>query len=220
MKQDIKSLLLQQSEEEYRNFNKKIIATNRQMLGVRLPALKRLAKEIDLNEFTLDSSITHEEVLLFGYVAAKAKTEQEQLAALKRILPYIDNWCTCDCIVGALKKLSGETSFTYFKVLTKSKSEFEVRVGLIGLMKYFLLSKTSEVLQITREINFSKYKEPYYVKMAASWLLCELAISNFPLAFKEISKARDDFVKNKAISKCCDSFRLTQKQKQALKNLR
>ena len=44
--QDFKNHLLQIAEEEYRKFNEKIVPCDHPILGIRMPVLRKLAKEI------------------------------------------------------------------------------------------------------------------------------------------------------------------------------
>ena len=44
--QDLKNYLLQIAEEEYRKFNEKIIPCDHPILGIRMPVLRKLAKDI------------------------------------------------------------------------------------------------------------------------------------------------------------------------------
>ena len=44
--QDFKNHLLQIAEEEYRKFNEKIIPCDHPILGIRMPVLRKLAKDI------------------------------------------------------------------------------------------------------------------------------------------------------------------------------
>ena len=64
------------SEENYKNFNSKIIPTKQEMLGVRIPMLKKIAKEIKLEDieilFSTNENI-YELILLEGFVISSSK---------------------------------------------------------------------------------------------------------------------------------------------------
>ena len=70
------------------------------------------------------------------------------------------------------------------------------------------------MLKIIDTLN--KEKE-YYVNMAVAWLCCELMIKSRKefLAYLKHHKL-NDFTINKAISKCRDSFRVSQEDKEML----
>ena len=79
--------------------------------------------------------------------------------------------------------------------------------------------KTDKIEEILT--NFSKIKsDAYYVKMALAWFYAELATVNFDLAKKQISATKDAFIRNKSISKSCESYRLNIEQKTQLKQLK
>ncbi len=216
---NIKKFLIEHADAKYADFNKKFIKSAYQIVGVRIPILRKFAKEIEPEYIDLeDKSLTHEEILLYVYSAGENyKAESEQLEYLQNILPYIDNWCTSDCVNTALKSLTGEESYEFFTNLLFDEREYYVRVGIVGLMAFFLKTeKLDEILANIRKIK----SQAYYVKMATAWFLAELSTHNFALAKEEISKVQDKFVHNKAISKACESLRLTKEQKSELMQIR
>ncbi len=213
---NVKRFLKENSDLRYAEFNKKFINTRYPIIGVRLPTLQKFAKEIEPEYIEFDENLSHEEIMLYIYCAGCFKTENEQLEYLQNILPYIDNWATCDC-TGALKMLKGEKSFQFFSKLLKSDKEFEVRVGIIGFMKNFLKTeKLNEILAQIKEIK----SDAYYVKMGISWFYAELCAFNSELAVEEIKKTQDKFIRNKSISKAKESFRVSATTKAELEKLR
>lgn len=214
---NIKKFLRENADLRYADFNRKFVSSRYPILGVRIPLLKKFANEIEPEQIDLDGDLSTEEILLYGFSAAQFKDEDEQIEYLQNILPYIDNWLTCDSIVCALKCLKGEKAYQFFVSLLASEKEFFARVGLVGLMRNFLKTdKLPEILSEIRQIE----NDAFYVKMATAWLYCELATINFEVAKKEIENCKDPFIKSKAISKSRESFRLTPEQKQILQNLR
>ncbi len=211
----IEQFLEENSEKEFAKFQSKLIFSTHKILGVRTPLLRKFAKKISPDEIALSKSVTHEEILLYGFSASKLD-EEKQLLCLKTLLPYIDNWATCDQIVPSLKKLNSQKGYQFFMQLLLTNKEFYVRVGLIGLMRNFLKSdKMEEILEQISKINCDKY----YVNMAIAWFYAELCASNFALAKKQIENAKTPFIKRKAISKACESFRLSASEKEELKLL-
>lgn len=214
---NIKKFLKENSDLHYADFNRKFITSNYLIMGVRIPLLRKFAKEIEPEYIELEKAPSHEEILLYGFSAANYKTENEQLEYLQNILPYIDNWCSCDCIVANLKKLKGENSYTAFLDLLKNKKEFYVRVGIVGLMRFFINStKIEEIVKSILEIKH----EAYYVKMAEAWFFAELCSVNFALAYENIAKINDKFIRNKSISKARESFRISKENKILLLQLK
>lgn len=61
------------AQSDYKAFNRKLIPTNYEILGVRMPALRKLAKEIvadlDVNEYLKNAEqTTYEHIILYGLV--------------------------------------------------------------------------------------------------------------------------------------------------------
>lgn len=215
---NIKKFLRENADLGYADFNRKFVSSRFPILGVRIPLLKKYAKNIEPEQIELENPhLSHEEILLYGFSAAQFENEGEQIEYLQNILPYIDNWMTCDSIVCALKSLNGEKSYQYLIALLKSEKEFYVRVGIVGLMRNFL--RTQKLPSLLVQIRKIK-DDAFYVKMATAWLYAELATINFEIAEKEIKNCKDAFIKSKAISKARESFRLSPDQKQELQNLK
>ncbi len=214
---NIQKFLKENSDLHYADFNRKFIKSKYPILGVRLPALRKFAKEIEPEYIELGNNLCMEEILLYAFAASNIKNEAEQLEYLQNLLPLIDNWCTCDCTVQSLKKLTGKASFKFFMKLLESEKEFEIRVGIVGLMRYFISSENlPDILSKLREIS----NHNYYVQMGLAWFYAELCINHFTLAKAEISKLQDNFVKNKAICKARESFRVSKEHKEELLALR
>ena len=70
-------------------------------------------------------------------------------------------------------------------------------------------------------ISNLKQEKEYYVNMAVAWLLCDCFIKQKDSTLLFIQKnTLNPFVLNKFISKCCDSYRVSNDDKQFLKSLR
>ncbi len=214
---DVIKFIKQNADLKNADFNKKLIPTQFEIFGVRIPVLRKFAKEIEPEFIELEKITCLEEVLLYGFSAGNYKTESEQLEYLNNILPYIDNWCSCDCIISTLKKLKGNLAYEYFTNLLKSKNEFDVRVGVIGLMRNFI--KSNHLPEILKNLLNCTH-DGYYVKMATAWFNAELCIYDFETGKNYISKIEDKFIRNKSISKSCESFRINKENKLILKTLK
>ncbi len=215
---NITKFLKENSDFGYANFNRKFIFTQYQILGVQIPTLRKFAKQLEPEYIDLQkSNLTHEEILLYGFAASEIESEAEQLEYLSNLLPYFDNWCTCDSVVCAMKKLNGDKSYKFFTKLLNDPREFYVRVGIVGLMRYFIKTeKLLDLLQNVRKVS----NDAYYVKMAIAWLYAEVCATNFEAGKAEIETCKNEFIKNKSISKANESYRVTQEQKKLLLKLK
>ena len=80
MKLGIRNRLLNLQDTEYQKFNKKLCPdTNREMLGIKMPAIRSLAKEVALSdsnwiEYVKDDSLEYfEEILIQGLIIGYSK---------------------------------------------------------------------------------------------------------------------------------------------------
>ncbi len=113
------------AEEQYRIFNQKFVLTNRNpMLGVKVPKMRGIAKEIvagsSWREFlagygfvpqgsaeevgNICRGVFFEEIMIIGMVINLANMQQgERLALVDLFVPLIDNWAVCDVFCGGAK---------------------------------------------------------------------------------------------------------------------
>ena len=132
---------------------------------------------------------------------------------LKRFLPFIDNWATCDCVVTRLKKLESEREF--FINLLKNEKPFYKRVGIIWLMRFNLKQNFSDTLEMFKGVK----DDNYYVKMALAWAYAEAFTINSEFMVDFLLQIDDKFTRNQTISKARQSFRVPSEIKDKLLNL-
>ena len=217
-------------EINYKKFSQNLIATNLEILGVRMPNLKSLAKDIvkkgeALNFINSKKEEIYELVLLEGLVISYLNLDlKEKLKFYNNYIKKADNWALIDSvkIINSTKFKEGEKELLleYIKVWLKSQnkpnSEFIVRAGLINLLKYFV---NLESLDLIFSLKFEENK--YYIMMAHAWLLAE-CMTKFPKQTLDFMKDNnlDKETHNKAISKMRDSFRVKKEDKEILLSLK
>ncbi len=216
----IDNFIKENSEENLAVFHKKLIDTKFKINGIRTTTLRNFAKILSKENCKIEDikPLSHEHILLKGMILGNKKlSDKEIIAEFNKFIDYIDNWATCDMIVGCLKRLKTENGYNFFTCLLSSQNPFKIRVGIVGLMSNFLeTDKKDEIINNLLKVT----NENYYVKMAIAWLLCTLTCKDFKYGRNAIQKFNDKFVRNKAISKCQDSFRLSAENKTELKKLR
>ena len=102
---NITDKLFEMQDIKYRDFTAKLIPniSPNSMIGVRLPQVKKLAKELYRGSEYIDfiNSLPHtyfEEYHLHCYIISEMKDFEELLIELEKLLPYIDNWSVCDSL--------------------------------------------------------------------------------------------------------------------------
>ena len=217
---NLSSELEKLTDTTYLKTNKTTIPTNWPMLGVRIPEIKKLVQKIP--NYLETKPENHEEILARSFLIARLPYE-EMLEYIDSQIALFDNWCTVDTFCAALRKSvkKNEADFLERKVkpLLKSQKEFETRTGLVCLLDLFM---SEEYLStIFESIESLKDRNEYYVKMAAAWLLAECYIK-FPAkteVFMDRTKL-NNWAFNKAISKICDSYRVSIEDKDKLRKKR
>lgn len=211
-------------ELKYKEFHSKLCFTKYEILGIRVPILKKIAKEISKSNYQdflkYCQSTYYEEVFIEGLIISYIKEESIFLDYFYKYISKIDNWGICDTFCNSLKIVSTNPSkyFNICKELSLSNDEFTSRVGLIIILNYFIKEEyLKDIFNILDSINSNKY----YINMAQAWLICELYI-RYPQHTIEYIKNNklNNFTHNKSISKIRESFRVTKEDKEYLNTLK
>ena len=224
--------------EEIKNFSKRecvadyerhiaILKTGQKVIGVSMSHIRAIARKIlkkdaeSFLEYTVCGDFQNEffeETLIQGLVIADLKDLNRQMFWFEKWVSKIDNWATCDSTVTTMKKLKkAQNKNEYFDFYLKfcfSSQEFIARFGVVTLMTNYLEDEfIDQILKMVETVCH----EGYYVKMAQAWLL-SFAFIKFPEKTEKLlsKKTLGQFVQNKAISKCRDSFQVSQVDKERL----
>lgn len=212
----IQSKLYELQDLKYRAFSLKLLPPDTPLIGVRLPILRKLSKNLTLSELTDD---TFEEIMLQGMVIGRMKDLKEVQKACLIFLPKIQNWSICDSFVASLKitKQYSHEMLSFLKPLVSSSHPFTRRFVLVMLLYYYLDNAYYEDIRtVIRTIDQSSY----YVEMALAWLLAELYVQDSSEALailKDSSYNLSRFTIRKSISKIRDSYQVGQEEKDSLK---
>ena len=95
-------------DTDYQKFLSALIPTNNNILGVRMPELRKLAKGIAKGDWRTYLQTANdeyfEEVMLQGLVIGYVKADvEEHLMYVAKFVPKIDNWSVCDSFCSGLK---------------------------------------------------------------------------------------------------------------------
>ncbi|MBQ7411002.1 MAG: DNA alkylation repair protein [Clostridia bacterium] len=221
--------LIELQDKKYREFNKNLCPdTNKEMLGIRIPILRKLAKEIlkennDWKDFAKNENAKYfEEVILQGLIIAYSKLEfEEKLEYISLFVPRIDSWAICDTFVPTLK-IKDEYLEKYWNYILKylnSDKEFEIRFAVISMLDYFINDEyVDRVIEKLDKISH----DGYYVKMGVAWTLAEIGIKYNEEAMKYLKSKNnlDKFTYNKTLQKMIESYRIDSKQKDILRQMK
>ena len=224
IRQELQNLV----DKKYGAFNQKLCPdTQKKMLGIRVPQLRKLAqkiaKEYDLQKFLEQADDDcFEEVMLQGFVIAYSKMDMdEKLKYVKSFVPKIDSWAICDtfCSTLKIKPKDLEKVWNFILPYLDSKGEFEVRFAVIMMLDYYI---TDEYVDQVLEKLDGVSHEGYYVKMAVAWCLAEIGIkfNEKAMVYLKGENHLDDFTFNKALQKMKESYRIDSQQKEILKKMK
>lgn len=211
------------SDEKYKEFHSKLTTTKYEILGIRVPMQRKIAKEISKGDIAsfLECSKNHyyEEVMIKGFVLGNIKEKEVLLKYLEDYVSLVDNWAINDGFCNSLKIVEKDKEFWfhYFANYFKSPEEFRVRVGLIVFLSFYVEEDYLEkIFSLVDEITVDKY----YVNMGIAWLLCECFTKYPNKTLKYLLKSKiNTFTFNKTISKIRDSYRVSKEEKEYLKTL-
>lgn len=215
------------ADEEYRRFHGKLIpGVDTVFYGVRVPALRKVAKELakgDWRNFLalVQHSDVYEMNMLCGMVTAMAKCDfEEKLTYVEQFIPCINNWAVCDIVCGALKdvKKNQGRMFAFIQPYLNSQKEYEIRFAVVILMWYFL---TDDYIGRVLEIYDGIHHDGYYVKMAVAWGISFCFIKYRELTLDYLAGCSlDDFTYNKSIQKMIESRRVSDEDKKMLREMK
>ena len=223
----IRDKLLELQDEKYREFNKKLCPdTNLEILGIRIPILRNLAKELVKEDYRpyLDNieNTYFEEVLLEGFIIGYSKVDiDEKLELIKRFVPKIDSWEISDtfCPTLKIKEKDKEKVWKFILPYLKSDKEFEVRFAVIMMLDYYIVDEYVDkvILELDKIEN-----NGYYAKMAVAWTLAEIGIKYNEKAMQYLKGTNnlDEFTYNKTLQKLRESYRISKEQKEELKKMK
>ncbi|WP_272037979.1 DNA alkylation repair protein [Paenibacillus sp. JJ-100] len=225
METPIRTQLRSLAEPEYQKFAASLIPNITNVLGVRLPAIRKIAKQIASGDWRtyLDMAEDEyfEEVMLQAMVIGHVQADLEELLTrIATFVPKIDNWSVCDSFCAGLKytKLHPEAMWNFIQPYLKSDQEYEIRFGVVMLLNFYLDKPyIYEVLPLLDQIKH----EAYYVKMAVAWAISMAYVRQPEVTMPYLQhNTLDDFTYNKALQKITESHRVTPEDKQRIRGMK
>jgi 3-methyladenine DNA glycosylase AlkD len=220
----IREQLEELAEEKYRSFSSSLTPGKDNILGVRIPMLKKMAKKLAKGDWRAylkearDDSM--EEVMLQGMVIYLSDSDiEEKLKLAQAFIPKIDCWPICDDFCNGFKaaRKHRERIWEFIQPYLDSDKEYEIRFGVVMLLHY--LQPEYAPLAFS---HFDQIKhEGYYVKMAVAWVLSMYYV-NLPELTMQYLKNNDldDFTYNKTLQKITESLRINQETKEMIKGMK
>lgn len=207
----VRERLEAESEEGFRDFSAKLLPGVDNLMGVRIPKLRKMAKEISKKDwrnyliYTIDDSF--EETMMQGLViGCAAMGLSERLSWIERFVPKIDNWSVCDSFCISLKSVREDLSgvWTFLEKYIASEQEYDIRFAVVMYLFHFV---REDYLERIFERFEQARAEAYYAQMAIAWALATCYASYPEQTLKFLQKeSLDVFTHNKALAKICESL--------------
>ena len=218
---------LSEGNAEYAAFNKRVVNTQKSLIGVRTPDMRVLAKSIakDMDAAAISAFLeaadkdSYEQVLIASFVIVYAKiSEEDKIALTRKYLKYVDSWALVDSFADKMKRFDRRLWWDFAVECLASEEEYTVRYGVIRLMESFLTKEDlPETFRALRSVNH----KGYYVKMGMAWLYAEASLRDFDKTIAEVNgPAIDPWTRGKALQKMLESYRLTNEQKTLIREIR
>ena len=209
----------------YRDFHSRLMPeTDKEtIIGIRTPVLRKFAKEFAKTEEAgaFLKTLPHqyyEENNLHMMLISGIKDFEKCMEEVKRFLPYIDNWATCDFPEPRCFRKNKETVLAEVRKWIASTETYTIRYGIGMLMRLFLDEDFSpECLELVAGVR----SREYYVNMMIAWYFATALAKQWEVTVPYIEQHRlSDWVHRKTIQKAVESYRITAEQKEYLKNFR
>jgi 3-methyladenine DNA glycosylase AlkD len=216
--------LFELQDPSYCEFQKKLIPdTKYEMIGVRTPDLRKLAKELSgtqqAEEFL--KVLPHkyfDENQLHAFIISLTKDFDTCVSQVNAFLPYVDNWATCDQLSPKVFAKNKPKLVVSTGSWIKDRRTYTVRFGIGMLMQHYLDADFKEEYM---ETVASVKSEEYYIRMMIAWYFATALAKQYDSAVKYLENRKlDVWTHNKTIQKAVESYRITEGTKTYLKSLR
>lgn len=213
------------AEEKFQKFTSGLIPGSDRILGVRIPVIRSLAKQIakgDFRSYLADArDDSYEEIILQGFVIGYAKADMDELLRyVKDFIPKIHDWSVNDCFCATFKiaRKHREKVWDFLMQYAASESEFKQRFVAVMLMDHYMEEAyIGRVFKVWDGLTH----EGYYRKMGVAWGVAT-AYAKFPEETRAYLSDNhlDDFTYNKAIQKMIESYRVPERDKEILRAMK
>ncbi len=207
------------AETSYADFQRRLIFTKYEILGVSTPILRKLAKEYasdfeDIFAFPNE----YDEVVAVKLFQAAALPYEAFVERVEDCVALMDNWALCDSFKAKCIKKHKDEYLSVLKRLFERDGEYEQRYPLVALLTEYV---EAQYLPTIKSFILIADVSRYYVHMATAWLIAEILVKEYNAGVALLKeKVVDGKTHNKAIQKAIESYRLTNAQKEFLRSLK
>lgn len=222
--EQIRAELFRLRDESYKVFQGALIPTVKQedMIGVRTPALRALAKEIarEKEGESFLAELPHryfEENQLHAFLISEIIDFERCVSEVDRFLPFVNNWATCDQMSPRVFRKHKRELLPHIRRWLASEKTYVLRFAIRMLMDHFLDAEFDpDYLSWVAAVD----SEDYYVKMMIAWYFATALAKQYSQTVSYIKDKRlAPWTHNKAIRKAIESYRVSPERKEILRRM-
>ncbi|TYP79694.1 3-methyladenine DNA glycosylase AlkD [Paenibacillus methanolicus] len=221
----IRQQLSDAAEDRYRLFASSLIPNIDNVLGVRLPALRKLAAKLAKDDWRayLDEATDEyfEETMLQGMVIAQLDADfPEWQTRIAAFVPKINNWSICDSFCNDLKRTKRHLTdmWSFIAPYFASNEPYKLRFGVVMLLHYYL---TDDYINRVLALLDAVEHPDYYVKMAVAWAVSISYVKQPDATLAYLRENRlDDFTYSKSLQKITESRQVDAAEKAMIRGMK
>ena len=200
------------------NYSRKLVPTDKTILGVSIPKLRKIASTIpkeNILDFIQNYSEEYfEQLLLKGVAFSKVNSNDKNVLQIaEKFIGKINDWCVCDIFCQSFKyaRKHPREVFEFLKTLAKENDEFKQRVVAVILLSHYIDDEyIDDMLALLTELNCGKY----YTDMAIGWAVATAFAKQRDATYKFIISGKLTLNQYKiSVKKMRESFRISQEDK-------
>lgn len=221
----LRERLLEMADPAYRDFNAALIPGAGEILGVRIPRLRALAREIARGDAWREfvdapAADSFEERLVQGLVIGYAKCgTAEKLELVARFVPRIDNWALCDCFCWKLRAAERAPMWEFIQPYFCAEAEYDIRFAVVMATANFVDGE--HLAPLLARLGECR-TEAYYASMGVAWAV-SVCFAKFPretMPWLAGDCPLDTPTFHRALRKIVESYRVSDEDKAALRAMK
>lgn len=222
---NLRERLLEMADPAYRDFNAKLIPGAGDMLGIRIPQLRALARTIARGDgwreiVALEECRYFEERMLQGMVIGYVNCPvDEKLRLVAQFVPRIDNWALCDCFCWRLRAAERDPMWRFIQPYFLAAAEYDIRFAVVMATGNFVDEEHLEPL--LARLGACRC-EAYYASMGVAWAasVCFVRFPRQTMAWLADRCPLDTPTYNRALQKIIESRRVSDADKQTVRTMK
>lgn len=205
-------------------YNNKLIPNAAPCIGVKLPELRKLAKQYakeDYITFMGECPDTYYEYeILKAYVIGYAKDDIDNiLKCASEFVPKIHDWAVNDGFCSTFKIAAKHPQKVWDWMMQYTDGgEYEQRMVAVMCMSYYLNNEyIDRVLDLMDKLKY----DGYYTRMGVAWCVATAMAKQRDRTFTYMQNNKlEDWTYNKSIQKMLESYRISNEDKILLRQMK